>query len=147
MSVLKPLPAIPPTPSPSSLKTQPKNHPKHMIRSSRSPRLSTSKHSDGRPCPAYPIGKLSLRAEPLFHLPHDSSDKDDDDDDLEELNDSRKNSEESNSDSANHQPQAKHDLAKDDMRKYHALLELLSTEVGYFLDLKILVTVRPGWLD
>lgn len=127
-----------------------------MIRSSRSSlRLSTSEHSDERPYPTYQSGKLSSqaapRAEPLFHLPHDSSDKEeeeeDDDDDLEEMNDYHKNSEESSSDSANHQPQATHGLAKDDMRKYHALLELLSTEVGYFLDLKILVTVRPGWLD
>jgi len=35
---------------------------------------------------------------------------------------------------------------KDDLRKYHALNELLSTEVGYLLDLKALVTVR-GILD
>lgn len=30
---------------------------------------------------------------------------------------------------------------KDDIRKYHALLELLSTEVSYLRDLKALITV------
>lgn len=91
----------------------------------------------------------------MFHMPQDSSaeeEEDDDDDDdgkLEKLTDYRKNfsgGEESSSDAVNDSPQVKDDLPKDDLRKYHAFLELLSTEVGYVLDLKILVTVRSGWL-
>jgi hypothetical protein len=82
-------------------------------------------------------------------MSQDSSadEEDEDGDKLEKLTDYRKNfsgGEESSSDSVNDSPQVKDDLPKDDLRKYHAFLELLSTEVGYFLDLKILVTVRSG---
>ncbi|OAX44505.1 hypothetical protein K503DRAFT_729141 [Rhizopogon vinicolor AM-OR11-026] len=145
MSVSKPLPPIPPAPPPSSLKTR---RDTSQRRRTRSPlRASTSKHSDERPHPTYQSGKPSsqaaLRAKPLFHIPQDSSDKEDDDN-LGRLNGYRKNSfdmEESRPEAVNHLPQAKDGLAKDDVRKCHALLELLSTEIGYFLDLKILVTV------
>lgn len=77
-------------------------------------------------------------------MPQDSSDKEDDDE-FERLSGYSKNSldgEVSNPSTSNHSLRAKDGLAKDDIRKCHALLELLSTEVGYFLDLKILVTVR-----
>lgn len=81
----------------------------------------------------------------MFHIPQDGSDKEDDAR-LKKLNDYHKNppeGEELSSEAADHPLQAKDDLigSKDDVRKCHALLELLSTEVGYLFDLKVLVTV------
>jgi hypothetical protein len=82
-------------------------------------------------------------------MPQDGSDKEDDAK-LKKLNDynNAAEGEESISEAADHPLQAKDDLigSKDDVRKCHALLELLSTEVGYLLDLKVLVTVsRSDW--
>lgn len=77
-------------------------------------------------------------------MPQDDSDKEDDGK-LKKLNGHHKNpAEESSSEAADHPLQGKDDDlvgSKDDVRKCHALLELLSTEVGYLFDLKVLVTV------
>ncbi|KAG1840092.1 hypothetical protein DFJ58DRAFT_811222 [Suillus subalutaceus] len=149
MSVSKPLPTIPPAAPPLSLTPTPPrdNHSKRGTRSSGSPlRVSISEHSEERSHRSgKPASQAALRKKPLFHLPQDGSDKEDDTK-LKKLNNYHKNlpeGEESSSEAADHPLQAKDDLigSKDDVRKCHALLELLSTEVGYLFDLKVLVTV------
>lgn len=82
----------------------------------------------------------------MFHLPQDG--KDEFKLTLDDYDTNPPSGEESNSEAANHPLQVKDDLigSKDDVRKCHALLELLSTEVGYLFDLKVLVTVsRSDW--
>ncbi|KAG1755533.1 hypothetical protein EDB19DRAFT_1625685 [Suillus lakei] len=147
MSVSKPFPAIPPAALPLSLTRLRNNPSKRVTRSSGSPlRVSIGEHSEERSYQSSkPSSQAALRKKSLFHMPQDGSDKEDDGK-LEKLNGYHKNApegEESNSEAANHLLQAKDDLTgnKDDVRKCHALLELLSTEVGYLFDLKVLVTV------
>jgi hypothetical protein len=82
----------------------------------------------------------------LFHMPQDG--EDDIKLTLDDYDTNPPSGEESSSEAANHPLQVKDDLigSKDDVRKCHALLELLSTEVGYLFDLKVLVTVsRSDW--
>ncbi|KAG0709788.1 hypothetical protein DFH29DRAFT_793279 [Suillus ampliporus] len=146
MSVSKPLPTIPPAPPPSSLKTLRNNTSRRGTRSSGSPlRVSISEHGEERPRQTQSDKPPALRTKPLFHLAQDNSDKEDDDK-PKRLNGYRNDppeGEESSSEAANHPLQAKADLIgnKDNVRKCHALSELLSTEVGYLFDLKVLVTV------
>ena len=140
MSVAKPFPAILPVPPSPSIRRR--------TRSSRGLlRVSDGECGGERPCLSR---KPSLQGVKLsFHMPYDDSDKDDDDE-VEGLTGYSKDSlrgEESSLEAPNNPTRAKDDLALDDARKCHALFELLSTEVGYLLDLKILVNVRPGWLD
>ncbi|KAG1783166.1 hypothetical protein EV702DRAFT_959925 [Suillus placidus] len=149
MSVSKPFPAIPPTAPPLSLTPLRNNPSKRGTRSSASPlRASISEHSEERSHRrGKPASQAALRKKPLFHMPQDGSDKEDDAK-LKKLHGYHENlpvpeGEETSSETANHPLQAKDDLigSKDDVRKCHALLELLSTEVGYLFDLKVLVTV------
>lgn len=146
MSVSKTFPTIPPTAPPLSLTPLQDTHSKRETRPSGSPlRASISEHSEERSHRSdKPASHAALRKKPLFHMPQDGSDKEDDAK-LKKLNDynNAAEGEESISEAADHPLQAKDDLigSKDDVRKCHALLELLSTEVGYLLDLKVLVTV------
>ncbi|KAG1815563.1 uncharacterized protein BJ212DRAFT_1357253 [Suillus subaureus] len=147
MSVSEPFPAIPPTAPPLSLTPLRNHHSKREKRSSGSPlRVSITEYSEEwSHRNRKPASQAALRKKPLFHMPQDGSDKEDDAK-LKKLIDYRKNppeEEDSSSEAADHPLQAKDDLvgSKDDVRKCHALLELLSTEVGYLFDLKVLVTV------
>ncbi|KAG2156208.1 hypothetical protein DEU56DRAFT_723514 [Suillus clintonianus] len=145
MSVSKTLTVVPPAPPPLSLTTIRNNSSKRRTRSPGSPlRVSISERSEEQPHRSA-LSQAALRKKPLFHIPQDSS-YIEDDDKLGKLNSYRKNPPggvESSLEAANHPLQAKEDLLgnKDDVRKCHALSELLSTEVGYLFDLKILVTV------
>ncbi|KAG5653029.1 hypothetical protein H0H81_002651 [Sphagnurus paluster] len=87
---------------------------------------------------------LPHRSKPLFHIPNDACT------DTEESSHRLTASpEQMNEDlsiegswSDNDSDESRHsEKAKDDLRKYHALKELLDTEVGYLLDLRALVTV------
>ncbi|KAG2369598.1 hypothetical protein BDR07DRAFT_1476712 [Suillus spraguei] len=144
MSVSKPFPAIPPVAPPLSLIPL---RDSRGTKLSRSPlRVSISEHNEEQSHRSRkPMSQAALRKKPLFHMPEDGSDKEDDTR-LKKLSDHHKNTpegEESSLEAADHPLQAKDDLigSKDDVRKCHALLELLSTEVGYLFDLKVLVTV------
>lgn len=85
---------------------------------------------------------------PLFHIPPDGhSDNEDEehgvDRNQENLHDSVANGTSQGGSSTDRSSEglggnAKH---KDDMRRYHALMELLTTEEGYLTDLRVLVTV------
>ncbi|KAG2154943.1 uncharacterized protein EDB93DRAFT_1051011, partial [Suillus bovinus] len=146
MSVSKPFPTIPPAVPPLSLTPLRDNPFKSGTRSSGSPLcVSISEHSEKRSHRNdKPASQAALQKKPLFHM-QDDSDKEDDAM-LKKLDGHNKNPpewQESSSEAADHPLPAKHDLigSKDDVRKCHALLELLSTEVGYLFDLKVLVTV------
>jgi hypothetical protein len=70
---------------------------------------------------------------PIFHIPHDLSDNEDEGAHV-------------NSASTDRSGASVHSLeeiktCKDDVRRFHVLTELLTTEVGYLLDLRVLITV------
>jgi hypothetical protein len=82
------------------------------------------------------------RARHIFHLVRDPSP------DFEDITDARVTAspepmQESSAEGSliDFGPVSHSEKAKDDLRKYHALKELLNTEVGYLLDLRALVTV------
>lgn len=105
-------------------------------------RVSISERSEERPHHSVkPASQAALRKKSLFHMPQDG--EDDIKLTLDDYDTNPPSGEESSSEAANHPLQVKDDLigSKDDVRKCHALLELLSTEVGYLFDLKVLVTV------
>lgn len=105
-------------------------------------RVSISERSEERPHHSgKPASQAALRKKSLFHMPQDG--EDDIQLTLDDYDANPPSGEESSSEAANHPLQVKDDLigSKDDVRKCHALLELLSTEVGYLFDLKVLVTV------
>ncbi|KAG1833421.1 hypothetical protein EV424DRAFT_1365283 [Suillus variegatus] len=141
ISAVKPLPVIPPAAPPLAL-TPLRDNPAKQGSPGSPLRVSIGEHSEER---SHRNGKsVALQKKPLFHMPQDDSDKEDDGK-LKKLNGHHKNpAEESSSEAADHPLQGKDDDlvgSKDDVRKCHALLELLSTEVGYLFDLKVLVTV------
>ncbi|KAG6903483.1 hypothetical protein C0995_005506 [Termitomyces sp. Mi166 len=79
------------------------------------------------------------RSKPLFHIPHDGTDTEDSS--SPRLIGSPERFPEDSSWSEPDDPRQSSHKTKDDIRKYHALKELLDTEVGYLLDLRALVTV------
>ncbi|KAF8076556.1 hypothetical protein FPV67DRAFT_1407681 [Lyophyllum atratum] len=100
--------------------------------------------SDATESSATPKGPLLSRSKPLFHIPNDACT--DPEDSIPCMTDSpeRMNEDASveGSWSDNDSDESRNfEKAKDDIRKYHALKELLDTEVGYLLDLRALVTV------
>ncbi|KAG1759832.1 hypothetical protein EDD22DRAFT_782023 [Suillus occidentalis] len=139
----KPFPAISTAAPPLSPTPQRHNPSKRGARSSGSPlRVSINGHSEERPHHSgKPASQAALRKKPLFHMPQDG--EDDIKLTLDDFDTNPPSGEESSSEAANHPLQVKDNLigSKDDVRKCHALLELLSTEVGYLFDLKVLVTV------
>lgn len=72
------------------------------------------------------------RPRPLFDVAHEVS---------MDSQDVHRGFENRRSVSASMTPVADQERVKDNVRKYHALLELLSTEVSYMQDLRILVSV------
>ena len=137
---LPPTPLLPFTPSPpttSSLKGHRTHQSKEMFRLSGSPL-----RDDTVPAKAYQRSS----SKPIFHIPDSGSDEEEDGS-SEPLADSPKEmfleqrleaegktaiSSENNSSVAKKQ---------DDIRRYHALTELLSTEEGYLMDLRELIHV------
>ncbi|KAG6911240.1 hypothetical protein DXG01_003107 [Tephrocybe rancida] len=87
------------------------------------------------------FGPSLSRSKPIFHIPNDT-----DTEDSPRLTDSPERIHEdlslegswSDHESEDNKPSEK---SKDNIRKFHALKELLDTEVGYLLDLRALVTV------
>jgi hypothetical protein len=85
---------------------------------------------------------------PLFHIPHDGhSDNEDEENGIdgnhENSPDSTANGTSQGGSSTDRSSEGWEGSAKrkDDMRRYHALMELLTTEEGYLVDLRALVTV------
>lgn len=90
------------------------------------------------------------RSRPIFHIPHDGST--DTEDASPRMTGSPEHTNEElsveGSWSDNESDDTWHsEKAKDDIRKYHALSELLTTEIGYLLDLTALVTVSSPFLN
>ncbi|KAG6833911.1 hypothetical protein H0H87_007922 [Tephrocybe sp. NHM501043] len=94
------------------------------------------------------LGPSISRSKPLFHIPNDAGTDTEDfsppmrgsPDRLHEdlsVEESWSDNDNDNDNADSRQPEK----SKDDIRKYHALKELLDTEVGYLLDLRALVTV------
>lgn len=88
---------------------------------------------------------LMIRSRPIFHIPHDIPT--DTEDASPRMTESPEHMNEEMSGEGSWSDNDSDDTwhsekAKDDIRKYHALKELLATEVGYLLDLRALVTVR-----
>ncbi|KAF9055501.1 Dbl homology domain-containing protein [Hymenopellis radicata] len=79
------------------------------------------------------------RAHPMFSISHEvNSDHDDNGDGSGSMDGSA----EASSSDQNHASELWHvEKSKDDIRKYHALMELLSTEVRYLMDLRVLVMI------
>jgi uncharacterized membrane protein YgdD (TMEM256/DUF423 family) len=80
---------------------------------------------------------------PIFHVPNDASDNDDGSDNHADGTESIQHSPTSRplelSSAEDHD--SADSLDRDDLRRYHALVELLATEVGYLIDLRALVNV------
>jgi hypothetical protein len=83
--------------------------------------VSFAKSNDLRPPSPYPKA--------VFHIPQDPSDN--------EEESPKEVPTEPPVERENHDPEA----AKDYVRRYHALMELLTTEIRYLIDLRVLVTV------
>lgn len=85
-------------------------------------------------------GTSPKRSRPLFHIAHEvSSDHEDDEHDDAE-SPGRSQGDVSSSDYFDDKWST--EKRKDNVRRYHALMELLSTEVCYTMDLRVLITVR-----
>lgn len=84
------------------------------------------------------------RSRPIFHIANEPTTDTDDASPRASGSPEQMNEEMSGegSWSDNDSDDARHEKARDDVRKYHALRELLTTEMGYLLDLRALVTVR-----
>ncbi len=89
-----------------------------------------------------PPSAFHNRAHPMFSISHEvNSDHEDNGDGSGSMD----GSVEASSSDQNHASELWHvEKCKDDIRKYHALMELLSTEVRYLMDLRVLVMVRSA---
>lgn len=107
---------------------------------SRGQTLSRSPLQDAKVTPRAP----ALRARPIFHISNEGYTDNEDNGSL--TTETRERSHEETSaegGSSDHSLDVRwhSEKSKDNIRKYHALMELLTTEVGYLIDLRALVTV------
>lgn len=88
------------------------------------------------------------RGRKLFHLAEDGSDGEEGDrdvdtvDDHDTMEDFHRSSHSDGGTHDHHTSNGSLSWSREDMKRYHVLMELLSTEVGYLMDLQALVTVR-----
>ncbi|EGO27863.1 hypothetical protein SERLADRAFT_435630 [Serpula lacrymans var. lacrymans S7.9] len=156
MSLSKPLPPTPPPPPPSISKSPRAYHVRKGSKNNGSPlRAIVTENQAEHFLQGREKGRLSSqpsRPKPLFQIPDDgNSDKEDDSHTVESklisnavgLEEPDLKSPRSLSATTSISSVGQQSIIgkKDFARKYHALMELLTTETGYLIDLRILVTV------
>ncbi|KAK7060485.1 hypothetical protein VNI00_001250 [Paramarasmius palmivorus] len=109
------------------------------------PVLATSPSKSKLITPREPIPMLFARSKPLFELTHQSSmDHSDDVLNIRDKQSDCNHSAESASSAESSEDRSRRlsgEKERDSARKYHALMELLSTEVAYLQDLRILISI------
>ncbi|EIW82336.1 hypothetical protein CONPUDRAFT_164954 [Coniophora puteana RWD-64-598 SS2] len=155
MSTLKPLPPTPPAPSSTGVQ-MPLPRRKPTLTRVASPLRSVLSGERAEPLDVNDLVKdlpplPSARTKPLFHFSQDELDKDEDEDgdesnyvtpfssDMVMVMVSEPVLSDAVPPSSFTFQQGQHGLGKESSKRFHSLVELLSTEVGYLLDLKILV--------
>jgi hypothetical protein len=130
----KPLPATPPSPPSPSLKMNQLSRPKQSLRLSGSP-------------PRSDIFSKTRRSssKPIFHVLDNGSDREEDGSGGLSAESPKEIYLEQQIESAGASENARFKAKRqDDIRRYHALVELLTTEEGYLMDLRELVNVSAS---
>ncbi|KAH7931233.1 Dbl homology domain-containing protein [Leucogyrophana mollusca] len=151
MSLSKPLPATPPPPPSAAFKRTRTKPTERGSRLNGSPLRAAVAEQEVEHAREHGAGKLAppgvSQTRPLFHIVPDGSDKEDDGPVQEEAvtRDHHHDCADLSRITATDELCSLDDRGssenRDKARKYHALMELLSTEMGYLFDLKILVVV------